>query len=146
MLLEGRSRNINALWLPRRALIFLSARQYVLISDSLPVRKSYFDSNIMWNENARILRNFLSIILKQTSTEAHVYMGRHQGGKVKHFNVSNMIYLKFSHGAVSYMLNGENVNVMLEFEIRNVDCSFVELQEKRLIFIPYITLARYCKL
>ena len=28
-----------------------------------------------------------------------------------------MIYHKFSHGAVFYMLNGKNVNVMLEFEI-----------------------------
>ena len=57
---------------------------------------------------------FLRIILKRTSTEAHVYMRRHQGAKVKHFDVSYVIYHKFSHGAVSYTLNGENVNVMLE--------------------------------
>ena len=42
-------------------------------------------------------------------------MRRRQGAKVKHFDVSNVIHHKFSHGAVSYMLNGENVNVMLEF-------------------------------
>ena len=60
---------------------------------------------------------FLRIILKLTSTEAHVYMRRHQGAKVKHFDVSNVIYHKFSHGAVSYTLNGENVNVMLELDI-----------------------------
>ena len=30
---------------------------HVLISDNLPVRKSYFDSNIIKNENARILRS-----------------------------------------------------------------------------------------
>ena len=83
----------------------------VLISDNLPVRKSYFDSNII----ARILRRFsLRIILKRTSTEAHVYIRSHQVAKVKHFDVSNVIYHKFSHGAVSYALNGENVNVMLE--------------------------------
>ena len=41
-------------------------------------------------------------------------MRRHQGAKVKHFDVSNVIYHKFSHGAVSYTLNGENVNIMLE--------------------------------
>ena len=41
-------------------------------------------------------------------------MRRHQGEKVKHFDVSNTIYHKFSHGALSYALNGENVNVMLE--------------------------------
>ena len=57
---------------------------------------------------------FLRIILKRTSTEAYVYMQRHQGAHVKHFDVSNLIYHKFSHGADSYMLSGENVNVMLE--------------------------------
>ena len=30
---------------------------------------------------------------------------------------SNMIYHKFSHGAVSYTLNGKNINVMLEVYI-----------------------------
>ena len=32
-------------------------------------------------------------------------------------SVSNMIYHKFSHGATFYMLNGKNVNVVLELEI-----------------------------
>ena len=32
-------------------------------------------------------------------------------------SVSNVIYHKFSHGAVSYTLNGENVNVVLELVI-----------------------------
>ena len=50
----------------------------------------------------------------RTSTEAHVYMRCHQGAKVKHFDISNVIYHKFSQGAISYTLNGENVNVMLE--------------------------------
>ena len=80
----------------------------MLINDSFPVRKSYFDSNIILNENAKILRRFfLRIILKRTSIEAHVYMRRHQGAKVEHFDVSNVIYHKFSHGAVSYTLNEE---------------------------------------
>ena len=57
---------------------------------------------------------FLRIILKRTSTEAQVYILRHQGATVKHFDVSNVIYHKFSHGAVSCTLNGENGNVMLE--------------------------------
>ena len=54
------------------------------------------------------------------STEAHVYMQRHQGAKFLHFDVSNVIHHKFSHGAISYTLNGENVNVMLEFVIKHV--------------------------
>ena len=54
--------------------------------------------------------------MKRTSTEAHAYIRHHQGAKVKHFDVSNVIYHKFSLRVVSYMytLNGENVNVMLE--------------------------------
>ena len=46
--------------------------------------------------------------------EAHVYMRRHQDAKVKQSDVSNVIYHNFLHGDVSYTLNGENVNVMLE--------------------------------
>ena len=60
---------------------------------------------------------FRRIILKRTSTEAHIYMRRHQGAKVKHFDVSNVIYHKFSHGAVSFTLNRENVYVMLEYAL-----------------------------
>ena len=46
------------------------------------------------------------------STKAHVYMQRHQGAKCEH---------KFSHGTFSYMLNGGNVNVMLEFGLEVYD-------------------------
>ena len=81
----------------------------MLISDNLPVTKSYFDSNIIQKENARILRHFSTDYF-----EAHVYMQRYPGAKVGHFDVMNVIYHKFSHGAISYTLNGENVTVMLE--------------------------------
>ena len=54
-------------------------------------------------------------------------MGLHQGAKVKHFDDSNMIYHKFSHGAVSYMLNGENVNVMLESFITNIMMNIAQM-------------------
>ena len=56
---------------------------------------------------------FLRIIFKSTSTKAHVYIG-YQGAKFEHFDVSDVIYHKFSHGAASYTLNGKKVNVMLE--------------------------------
>ena len=55
--------------------------------------------------------------MKRTSTEAHVYMRHHQGVRVKHFDASNVIYHKISHSTVSYMLNGENINIMLESAI-----------------------------
>ena len=51
----------------------------------------------------------------RTSTETHVYMRRHQSANVEHVDVSNVIYHKFSHDVVSYILNGEDANVMLEF-------------------------------
>ena len=90
----------------------------MLINDNLPVRKSYFISNII----ARILRRiFQLIILKWTSTEAHVYVRRHQDGKVKHFDVSKVIYHKFSRGTVFYTLNGENVNIILELKEKSED-------------------------
>ena len=55
--------------------------------------------------------------MKRTSTEVHVYTRCHQGAKVEHFDVSNVIYHTFSHGAISYTLNGENVHVMLELKL-----------------------------
>ena len=63
---------------------------------------------------------FLRIILKRTSTDAQFYLRHHQGAKVEHFDVGNVIYHKFSHGAVSYTLNGENVNFMLEFDLTQI--------------------------
>ena len=45
---------------------------------------------------------FLWIILRLVSKEAHFYMQCHQGAKFEHFNISNMIYHKFSHGS-AYM-------------------------------------------
>ena len=48
-------------------------------------------------------------------------MRHHQGAKVKHFDVSNVIYHEFSHGAVSYTLNGENVNVILELTFSDLN-------------------------
>ena len=44
-------------------------------------------------------------------------MRRHQGVKVEHFDVSNVIYHKFSLSPVSYTLSAKNVNVMLEYAL-----------------------------
>ena len=57
-------------------LIFVSARQHVLINDNLPVRKNYMDSDIKQNENARVLQH-----LQMDSFEADiasVYIQCHQ--------------------------------------------------------------------
>ena len=66
----------------------------------------------------RYCDNFLRIILKWTSKEAHVHIQHHQAVEFEHFKVSNMIYHKFSHRAGSYMLNGENFNIMLEYWLK----------------------------
>ena len=84
---------------------------YVLISDNLPVRKSYFDSNII----SRILRRFFYDYFEadvDKSTFACDLI------KTRKLNTTiNVIYHRFSHGPVSYTLNGENVKVMLESRI-----------------------------
>ena len=81
----------------------------VLISDNLSVRKSYFDYNIIQNENARILRHFFYGLVLSRRRQKHFYMRRHQGAKVEHFGIRNVIYHKFSHGCVSCMLNGKTL-------------------------------------
>ena len=43
----------------------------------------------------------------------------HQGAKFEHFDVGDMIYHKFSHGAVSYRHVGETVNAMLELLLKH---------------------------
>ena len=73
--------------------------------------------------------------MERMSTEAQVYMRRHQGAKVKHIDVSNVIYHKFSHGAVSYTLSGENVNVKLEFGVTCLKVYIISVILCNLFFI-----------
>ena len=88
--------------------------------DNLPVRKSNFDSNII----ARILRRFFFVFFFFSTDYFEADVDR---STVKftcdviktrklntYYDVSNVIYHKFSHGAVTFTLNRENVIVMLE--------------------------------
>ena len=59
---------------------------------------------------------FLWIILKRTSTEAHVYMRRHQGKKVKHFDISNSFFKTNFHTAPFPI---RSMGRMLEFTVKN---------------------------
>ena len=83
----------------------------MLISDTSPVRINCFDSNIIQNENTRILWRF--------------QMDSFEGGVLREVNclylissrvemctssVSNVIYHKFSHGATPCMVNGKRYN------------------------------------
>ena len=54
-------------------------------------------------------------ILKWTSPEVKCLHPTSSRREMCTLSVSNVIYQKFSHGASFYMLNGKNVNVMLEY-------------------------------
>ena len=56
-------------------------------------------------------------ILKRTSPEVKCLHLTSSRREMCMLSVSNVIYHKFSHGAAFYMLNGKNVNVMLEFNL-----------------------------
>ena len=58
----------------RSELIFISARQHVLISDNLPVRINYFDSNIIQTDSFEedVIRSqmFTSDVIKARNVHA----------------------------------------------------------------------------
>ena len=54
-------------------------------------------------------------VLKRTSPEFKCLHPTSSRREMCTSSVSNVIYHKFSHGAAFYMLNGKNVNVMLEY-------------------------------
>ena len=56
-------------------------------------------------------------ILKRMSPEVKCLHLTSSRREMCTLSVSNVIYLKFSHGAAFYTLNGKNVNVMLELFI-----------------------------
>ena len=45
-------------------------------------------------------------------------MRRHQGAKFDHVDIGNVMHHKFSHDTASFTLYGENVDVLLEFELK----------------------------
>ena len=60
-------------------------------------------------------------ILKRTSPEVKCLHPTSSRREMCTLSVSNVIYHKFSHGAAFYMLSGKNVNVMLEFSLKNAE-------------------------
>ena len=91
----------------------------MLISDNSPVRKSYFDSNIIYRMRMqRYCDVYKWIILKRTSPEVKCLQLTSSRREMCTLSVSNVIYHKFSHGAAFYTFHGKNVNVMLELVVR----------------------------
>ena len=60
-------------------------------------------------------------ILKQMSPEVKCLHPTSSRREMCMLSVRRVIYHKFSHGASFYMLNGKNVNVMLEFDFFQPD-------------------------
>ena len=58
--------------------------------------------------------------LKRTSPEVKCLHPTSPRREMCTSSASNVIYHKFSHGAAFYMLNGKNVNVMLEYNLQQV--------------------------
>ena len=59
-------------------------------------------------------------ILKRTSPEVKCLHPTSSRREMCTSSVSNVIYLKFSHGAAFYTLNGKNVHVMLEWVVNYI--------------------------
>ena len=117
MLFEGRSRNINARRLRRRALIFVDLpTTRVLISDNSPVRKIISILTLYRMRMQGYCDVYKWTILKRTSPEVKCLHPTSSRREMCTLSVGNVIYHKFSHGATFYTLNGKNVNVMLEFK------------------------------
>ena len=89
----------------------------MLISDNLLVRKNYFNSNIVWNKNVRILGCFSTDYFEAYIDRSQMFTSDVIKALTVTSSVSNVIYHKFSHGAAFYTLNGKNVNVTLEYII-----------------------------
>ena len=59
----------------------------------------------------------ISTFFEGMLTELNVYMEPHPGEKLACCDISKVIYHKLSLSAVSYTLNGENVNVLSEYTV-----------------------------
>ena len=79
----------------------------VLIRDNSFVRKNYFDSNIMQNVNARILRCLQMDYFEADAIEVTCLHPTSSRRERCMLSVSNVIYHKFSQGAAFYTLNGK---------------------------------------
>ena len=71
----------------------------MLISDTLPVMKNYFDFNIIQKEMQDYFNVLWDFFLRWTSTVVNVYIGRHQGAKIACCDVCNGTDHEFSHDA-----------------------------------------------
>ena len=114
MLVEGRSQNIySRRHKPECIKISICPTTHMIISDNSLESVNNFDSNIIQNGTARILRRF-----KMDSFEADVVRSQMFTSSRREMSISSItdvICYKFSHGTALHTLSGENVNILLEF-------------------------------
>ena len=96
----------------------LSAR-CIRISDNSPVKAKLFDSNIIQNENAIHSDVFKCTLLRRTSPKVNCLHPTYQGTKCARRALATWFITSF-HTAPLPMVNGKNVNVMLERCFYNV--------------------------
>ena len=108
------------------------------MGDNTPVRKNI---SILTLYRMRI-QGYCDVykwtILKRTSPEVKCLHPTSSRREMCTSSVSNVIYHKLLHGAAFYMLNGKNVKVMLEYQLKiahpckeNVS---VRLRQRQLLF------------
>ena len=101
----------------RSELIFVSARQHMLVSDNSRVRKIISILTLYRIRMQGYCDVYKWTFLKRRSPEVKCLHPASSRREMCTSSLSNMIYHKFSHGVAFYMLNGKNVNVMLESAI-----------------------------
>ena len=101
----------------------------MLISDNTQLRKNYFDSNMIQKVNGTLLQCFLNIYLAADIDRNQCLRLTSSNSRMCSHYVGNVIYHKFSYGAVSYRFNWENVNAMLEFVVYVQTCKIQTILE-----------------
>ena len=78
---------------------------------------AHFDSDLIQEGNETLLRHFPKDFFAADIDRSKCLHAMSSNALFCTHYIGNMIYHKFSHDDVSYRFNGENVNVMLEFNI-----------------------------
>ena len=78
-------------------------------------KKNYFDSNMIQKGNATLLQRLPKDYVAADVDRNNCSHARSSNALFCTHYVDSVFYHKFSHNDFSYRINGENVNVMLEY-------------------------------
>ena len=88
-----------------------------MLSSAITGKKTYCDSNMIQKGNATLLQRFLKDYFAADADRSKCLHATSSHELFRTHLFGNVIYHSFSHDNVSYRINGQNVNVMLELEI-----------------------------